>query len=311
MGRLWTHARQPLAALGAAFAVVALAGCQEAPPVAAVRLTTEGPAGPGSPAPRRAPVRIAVAPVLSPRESFRLYASLLDYVAAKLDRPVQLLQRPTYSEINDLVRYGHADAAFVCDYAYILGQRDFGMELLVVPRIMGRLTYQSLLIVPMSSPARSLDDLRGRSFAFSDPLSSSGWLYPAYLLRRRGERPETFFARTVFTYGHDNTVRAVADRFVDGGAVDSLVYEFMAARTPGLASRLRIIGRSPAWGNPPVVIHPRLDPALRERLREIFLGMGDDPEARPLLRELMIDGFVRLDDAYYADVRRMAAAVRP
>ncbi len=277
-----------------------------------MRLTTEAPAGPTRPTqPARAPIRIAVAPVLSPRESFRLYASLMDYVAGRLDRPVEMLQRPTYSEINDLVRYGHADVAFVCDYAYILGQRDFGMEILVVPQVMGRLTYHSLLIVPAASEARSLEDLRGRSFAFSDPLSSSGWLYPAYLLQLRGERPERFFARTVFTYSHDNTIRAVADRFVDGGAVDSLVYEFMAARAGDLAPRLRVIGRSPPWGNPPVVVHPRIDPALRERLREIFLGMGDDPAARPLLRDLMIDRFVRLDDGYYADVRRMASRIRP
>jgi len=277
-----------------------------------VRLTTEAPAGPTRPAqPPRAPVRIAVAPVLSPRESFRLYAALLDYVGGRLDRPVEMLQRPTYSEINDLIRYGHADVAFVCDYAYILGQRDFGMEILVVPQVMGRLTYHSLLLVPAASEARSLEDLRGRSFAFSDPLSSSGWLYPAYLLALRGERPERFFARTVFTYSHDNTVRAIADRFVDGGAVDSLVYEFMVARTPELGPRLRVIGRSPAWGNPPVVVHPRIDPALRERLREIFQGMGEDPAARPFLRELMIDRFVRLDDAYYADVRRMATRIKP
>jgi phosphonate transport system substrate-binding protein len=292
-------------------ALAILTACQEAPKPPSIRLTAESPESPRPPSGAvKAPVRIAVAPVISPRENFRLYRPLMDYLARELDRPVEFLQRPTYSEINDLVRNGHADVAFVCDYAFVLGERDFGMQILVVPQVTGQLTYRSLLIVPAESQAKSLEDLRRKSFAFSDPLSSSGWLYPAYLLRLNGERPESFFARTVFTYSHDNTVRAVADRLVDGGAVDSLVYDFMTARSPELRQRLRVIGKSPPWGNPPVAVHPRIDPGLRERLRQVLLAMGDDPTAQPFLRELMIDRFVTLDDSYYRDVRAMAARIK-
>jgi len=291
--------------------LAAFAGCGDAPTPQRLKLTSEVTETVRRPdRPVKAPVRIAVAPVISPRESFRLYTPLLDYLAERLDRPVEFLQRPTYSEINDLVRNGHADVAFVCDYAYILGQRDFGMQILVVPQVMGRVTYHSLLIVPAESQARSLDDLRRKTFAFSDPLSSSGWLYPAYLLARRGERPETYFARTVFTYSHDNTVRAVADRLVDGGAVDSLVYEFMVLQSPELGRRLKVIGKSPPWGNPPVVVHPRIDPSLREQLRQVFLEMDRDPKAKRILADLAIDRFVSLDEGYYRDVRTMAARVK-
>lgn len=288
-----------------------VAGCGDAPQPPKITLTSETSQSAKPPAqPVKAPLRVAVAPVISPRENFRLYTPLMDYLAQKLERPVEFLQRPTYSEINDLVRNGHADVAFVCDYAYILGQRDFGMQILVVPQVMGQITYHSLLIVPAGSEARSLDDLRRKTFAFSDPLSSSGWLYPAYLLDRRGERPESFFSRTVFTYSHDNTVRAVAERLVDGGAVDSLVYEFMVSQSPALGGRLRPIGKSPPWGNPPVVVHPRIDPALRERVREVFLQMDRDQAARKLLADLAIDRFVSLDDSYYQDVRAMATRIR-
>jgi phosphonate transport system substrate-binding protein len=293
-----------------AVALVALTSCQETAQPSKIRLAAATREGAGQPtAPIKAPLRIAVAPVISPRENFRLYVSLMDYLARRLERPVEFLQRRTYSEINDLVRNGHADVAFVCDYAYVQGALDFGMQILVVPEVLGSVTYQSLLIVPAASEARSLDDLRGKTFAFSDPLSSSGWLYPAYLLKLKGEGPETFFRRTVFTYSHDSTVRAVADRLVDGGAVDSLVYDVMVVRAPDLARRLRIVGRSPRWGNPPVVVHPRIDAFLRDRLRDIFLSMSEDPTARPFLTDLMIDRFVPLDDAYYRDVRGMAARI--
>jgi phosphonate transport system substrate-binding protein len=287
-----------------------LAGCGDAPRPPKISLTSSaGGNAQGEARPVKAPVRIAVAPVISPRENFRFYAPLINYLAQELGRPVEFLQRPTYSEINELFRNGLADVAFVCDYPYVLGQMEFGMQFLVAPQVMGKITYRSLLIVPSDSEATSLEDLRGKRFAFSDPVSNSGWLYPTYLLTLKGERPETFFKRTVFTYSHDNTILAVADRLVDGGGVHSLVYDRMMGRSPELGRRLRVIGKSPAWGNPPVVVHPRIDPSLRDRLLRLFLAMDQDPMAKRFLVDLNIERFVILEDIYYQDVRAMAARV--
>ncbi len=296
----------------AVLALVALAGCGDAPRSPKIRLTSEaGDSAQGrARRPTKAPLRIAVAPVISHRENFRFYAPMMDYLAQRLDRPVEFLQRPTYSEINDLVRYDLADVAFVCIYAYVQGQREFGMQFLAAPQVMGKVTFHSLLIVPAGSEARSLEDLRGKRFAFSDPLSSSGWLYPTYLLALKGERPKTFFTSTVFTHSHDNTVRAVADGLADGGVVHSLVYDRMVGRSPELVRRLRVIGKSPAWGNPPVVVHPRIDPSLRDSLLRLFLAMDQDPAAKRFLADLKIERFVSLDDTYYQDVRTMVARVR-
>ncbi len=252
------------------------------------------------------PLRIAVAPVISPRESFGLYRPVLEYISRQLGRPVDFLQRRTYGEVNELIRYGHADVAFVCDYAFVEGERDFGMHILVVPVVMGRRTYQSYIIVPEESRARSLFDLNGKSFAFSDPLSSSGWLFPTHLLRRIGEKPESFFRRTVFTYSHDNTVRAVAHRLVDGGAVDSLVYEYMLIKDPMYKEKTKVIQKSSPWGNPPVVVHPGIDPAMREELRRVFLIMHESEEGRRVLAPLMIDRFILPNDRAYDPVRQMA-----
>ena len=114
--------------------VVCLASCSDAPTPQRVRLDmsrasaagspTEEPAGESQP-----PLRVAIAAVVSPRESFRYYDDLLGYLSRRLDRPVERLQRPTYAEINDLIRYGGADVAFVCTLAYVVGNGSFGMEL--------------------------------------------------------------------------------------------------------------------------------------------------------------------------------------
>jgi phosphonate transport system substrate-binding protein len=260
--------------------------------------------------PQKLPLRVAIAAVISPQATLEAHGPLLDYLAAKLDRPVQLIQRGTYAEINELVRSGSADLAFVCGGAYVEGQREFGMELLVAPQVRGQTTYYSYIIVPRDSTAQSFADLRGLTFAFTDPLSNSGHLAPQWLLHEIGETPETFFASTLFTYSHDNSIRAVADHLVAAAAVDSLVYDYTIARNPTDSARTRVIARAGPFGIPPVVVHPDLDSVLKSQLRAVLMGMADDPVGRAALDTLMIDRFVAVDDSAYDSIRRMAAVLR-
>lgn len=255
-------------------------------------------------------LRLAVAPVYSPQTTLELYQTLADYLGRRLKRPAELVQGKTYNEINDLIRAGGVTVAIVCTNAYLEGQEDFGLEALVVPEIRGKTVYYSYLIVPADSPARSLADLRGKTFAFSDPLSNSGRLVPVYHLQQMGETPETFFNRTIFTYSHDNSVHAVMEQLVDGAAVDSLVYEFMADRDPAVRARTRILARWGPFGINPVVVQPQLDPALKDKLRILFLTMHQDAEGQLILSTLGVDRFLPPDVTSYERVRMMRAHVR-
>jgi len=255
-------------------------------------------------------LRVAVAPVNSPRETLTLYQGLVTYLGQRLGRPAELLQGKTYAEINDLVRSGDVTLALVCTNAYLEGQADFGMEALVVPQVEGKTVYYSYLIVPQDSLVNSLEGLAGRTFAFSDPLSNSGRLVVVYRLQQMGERPETFFQRHIFTYSHDNSIKAVAQKLVDGAAVDSLVYDDLAIRQPELVARTRIITRWGPYGINPLVVHPRLDSALKARLRELLLTMPQDPEGQAVLAKLRVDRFVLPDETSYDSIRVMRAAVR-
>ena len=234
-----------------------------------------------------------------------MYKRLLDQLGAYLERPVQSIQKRTYGEVNALLQSGGCDAAFVCTYAYVLGHRDFGLELLAAPQINGKATYQSYLIVPANSSAQQLSDLRQREFAFSDPLSNSGWLYPRYLLVEMDTTPEAFFRHYLFTYSHDNTLRAVTDGLVDGGAMDSLVYEQMAQQHPHYAQVTRVIHRSPEFPSPPVVANPRLPAAVKEKIRRFLLRLHQRQEGEQILQSLHIDRFVPITDEAYQPLRQM------
>jgi phosphonate transport system substrate-binding protein len=257
------------------------------------------------------PLHVAVASVISPRGAVESYQPLLNYLSTQLKRPVELVQRRTYAEINDLIERGEIDLAFVCTSAYVIGQREFGMALLAAPQVEGETVYHSLLIVPADSSARRMADLRGQIFAFTDPWSTSGRLYPTALVKALGETPETFFGQFFFTYSHDDAIRAVASGVADGAAVDSLVYQFALAREPGLAEQTKIIHRSAPFGIPPVVTSPHLRPQIRARLEEILLHMADDPAGQPALKALDIDRFVLIKDSAYDSVRDLEAKVGP
>jgi phosphonate transport system substrate-binding protein len=285
-----------------------LTGCAPNASAAVIHLNDRQPL-PQRPATDVVPLRVAVGAVTSPQGTVDSYAPLLDYLERKLNRPVELVQRRTYAEVNDLIATGFVDVGFVCTSAYVAGQRDFDMQLLVAPEVEGETVYYSVLIVPATSDARSMADLRGKVFAFTDPMSNTGHNYPKYLVKQLGETAESFFARTFFTYSHDDAIRAVASGLADGAAVDSLVYDYAIEREPELAQRTKIIHRSEPFGIPPVVAGPQTRPQIAAEVRDLLIGMAADPEGRQVLNGLNIDRFVTVEDGIYDSVRQLEAEV--
>ncbi len=268
----------------------------------------ESPQGDG-----KSSLQVAIAPVISPEKSLSVYRGFVDYLAAKVDKAPVVLRRETYAQVNDLVRFRRCHMAFVCTYAFVRGEREFGMEVLAVPEIGGVVTYHSLILVPKSSKASSLTDLRGKRFASADLLSNSGWLYPVVWLGNHGHSvlavggtADGFFKEHVITGSHDRSVAAVASGYVDGAAVDSLVYEQMVEEDPTIAARTKVVLKSPPFGMPPVVVHPEIDPDLREQLLATLLQMHATQQGRSVLNAMRIDRFVVPDDELYDGVREAA-----
>jgi phosphonate transport system substrate-binding protein len=220
---------------------------------------------------------------------------------------VEFVQRRTYREVNDLLASGQLDAALLCTGGYLDIQRRTpgAVEVLAAPVVHGESTYRSLIIVPAASPARSLADLAGKRFAFTDELSLSGRAWAVRRLAELGRDPEQFFGGVTYTQSHDRSIEGVASGIVDGAAVHSLVYEHMLERDPGLAARLRVIDRSPPYGLLPIVASAHLDPVERARLQEALLALDRDPEARPALEKLQIERFVVPPPGLYASAERL------
>ncbi len=254
-------------------------------------------------------VRIAVGAMITPRDGYAYYKQLLDYISEKTGRTVKLVDRDSYSEINNLLRKGLVDIAFVCGGPYVVGHDEFGMELLVAPQVNGETVYYSYIIVPADSPVDKFEELRGKTFAFTDPNSNSGKLVPDYMLAKMNETPDSFFMEYIFTFAHDKSIKAVANKLVDGAAVDSLIWEYYKKTIPELTSRTRVIMKSDPYGIPPVVVSPYLAPEFKSTVKEILLNIHKDEDGRGILKGMMIDKFVAKDDASYNSIREIRSFI--
>jgi len=249
--------------------------------------------------------------ILQARETFRLGLTpvFLDNDAGVIDRlraalssalgaSIELEQRRTYEEVTGLLLEGSVDAAWLCGYPYL--QHRQTLSLLAVPVWNGQPLYQSYLIASTGDQASRLEDLRGGTHAFSDPDSNSGYLVTASDLARVGHRPEEFFGRTIFTYGHRNVVRAVADGLVRSGSVDGYVWEVLTTEEPELTQRTRVISKSEWIGFPPFCARSNKmnDPRIRQ-MQTALLGLSKSQEGQAVLSMLQLDEMTDADPSIF------------
>ncbi len=255
--------------------------------------------------PESAQLKVAVAAIISPKETFAYYRQLLDYIGQKLGREIQFIQRKTYGEINELLARSQIDLAFICSGPYVVGKEKHGFELLATPEVQNSHFYHSYLIVNKNSNFKNLSDLRRHVFAFTDPDSNTGKLVPTYWLSLMNEKPETFFSKTIYTYSHDNAILAVAKGLVDGAAIDGLIWEYYHHKKPVFTSETRIIRKSEPYGIPPLVASKALSFELKTQIRQYLFKMHQDPEGKKIISELLIDRFVNPQDEWYDSIREI------
>ena len=253
------------------------------------------------------PVRFAT--FLAPN-MFGVYRFVADYAGEKLGRRTELGVGSSF----DQFAAGEADVGFLCGLPYVQLARQPRppVELLAAPllqgeRYGGRPIYFSDVIVHVDSPYRSFPDLRGRSWAYNDPDSHSGYNVTRYQLVKMGETGG-FFGRVVEAGSHQRSVRMVCSGEVDAAAIDSQVLAIELRDQPDLGTRLRVIDTLGPAGIQPVVAASRLPDDLKAEIRDVLLAMGDDPVAEARLARGFVERFVPVSEENYDDVRAMLVA---
>ncbi len=253
------------------------------------------------------PIRIGLTPVFLVQRA-GLLNRWNEYLSQRIRRPVNFVLRQSYQEITTLLLSGQLDAAWICEYPYACMEKE--LRLLTTPFYQGKPLYRVYLIVPQDDKhTRSILDLKGRLFAFSDPNSLAGYQLPRYWLHMLGVDPDHFFERTIITWAHRNSVQAVADRLVDGAAVDGYVWDMLSRFSPEITQKTRIVLRSELYGFPPMVTPIGLPEREATQIRGALNGMNTDPNGQEILSTLGLQRFETVSPAVYGDVRKIATVM--
>ncbi len=250
------------------------------------------------------PIRIGLTPVfLDEHPTFN--NEWRAYLERRLGQPVSFIQRGNYREIIDMLRDEKLDFAWLSGYPYVRNKDE--LRLVAVPLYKGEPRYQAYLIVSSSdNQTQSLDDLRGKAFAFCDPDSNSGYLYVVHQLSKQGRDPSAFFGRTFFTWSHLKVVQAVASGMAQGGAVDGYVWDTLALAHPELTSQTRVFSKSQQFGGAPFVAGRAASKIQLSKLQQVLIQMSLDQEGRGLLQTLNLDGFGYGNERLYDTIEMMS-----
>jgi phosphonate transport system substrate-binding protein len=250
------------------------------------------------------PVALRVVSFLAPK-LLGFYTFLGERIARSLRCNVEVVVATSYDDLDS------ADVAFVCGLPYVERtlRGDCPVEPIAAPVVLGaryggRPIYFSDVIVRRDSPCRSFADLRGRSWAYNERHSQSGYGITRFVLARDGHA-RGYFSRVVEVGWHERAVHVVATGECDASAIDSHLLAVMFRDEPDLANELRVIETLGPATIQPVVVSRRLPHPVKSELRRTFLSLADDPAAQQALDAALVERFVPVHDRDYDDLRRM------
>ena len=211
-----------------------------------------------------------------------------DYLEKKLGVKVEVFTASDYAGIVQALSAGHIHLGRMGGAAYAAGYIDSngGIEPLamnVEPN--GGKGYHSVLIVKSDSPYKSIEDLKGKTLAWADPNSTSGFLVPNASLRDAGIDPQKYFGRTLFSGGHEQSVIGVLKGNFDSAFTwtspghQSGQFRIMMDRGMLKLEDLRIVWESPLIANPLWAVPKNLPADMKKDLLDMFTGLAKDDMA--------------------------------
>lgn len=239
-----------------------------------------------------------------------VYEAVADAVGEALGLSTELVVETDYENCRRDVN----DVCFVCSLPYVHFEREgvapatpIAAPVLVGDRYQGKPIYFSDVIVSADSGLESFADLRGRSWAYNEPLSQSGYGITRYHLLKLGET-DGYFGKVIEAGFHERSIEMVRDGEVDASAIDSQVLAVAMRDDPELVDRLRIVDSLGPSTIQPVAVSKRFDERFRRDVREVMLGLHRSPELREVLEHGVIERFVEVGPGSYDDIREMLAA---
>jgi phosphonate transport system substrate-binding protein len=232
------------------------------------------------------------------------------WLTAEVGVPVRGFVTIDHAAAVEALRNGDADISFMGALPYVLANNQVGATVVLAEVYRGKAEYTGRIFVRTDSNITQLSDLKGRSIAFADPISESGYLYPLDTfveagLLKRGEDPKRFFGKVFFAGGYQQAIQSVAAGLVDAAGVSQYADLLLS---PAQQVGVKWIAESKPIPSHTVIARKDLDPGLRSKFTAAMLKLNE-PKYRPLLKHVYSpDGYIVPDPSAYDGVRDLAKA---
>ena len=256
-------------------------------------------------------LRVGFVPAEDAQQVMQNAQPIVDILQKELGMEIQPFVAADYTGVVEALRVNKLDVAFLTPASYVLAKNEANVKVVLKSERKGIASYYAVIITRAGSGIQRLEDLRGKTFAFGDALSTTGNIFPRKMFKERGIDPVRDFKQILYSGGHDATVLAVLNGKVDAGATyanspDSEDTAWMRyLKNPEDVKKIRAIAFSEPIPADNLVINGNLDEAIAKKVEEIFLQLSRDPKGKQMMRDLyQIDGFVPATDRDYDSVRQ-------
>lgn len=288
--------------------LVLLGACREPEPRApavARRVSTVLPAFSSPPGFTR--LRFGLVPYLSAETIARAHEKMAQYLGRSLGVPVELEVGATYADVIERLEKGEFDLVELSPVAYAEASQRVPLRCLVQSISDGSATASGYIFVREDSPRRSVEELKGATFGFVDPMSTSGYLFARKVLKDKGLDVEKDLARTEFLGNHEAVLLAVLEGRVDAGATYQGSFNSLRRARGVDPLSFRVIAKTPRTPRDIFCVRADLPGEVAEAITASLLALsGRDRVGREILGPINMNGFQPADDASYAEVRALA-----
>lgn len=259
-------------------------------------------------------LRMGLVPFETGEELLKDMQPLIDVIEQGMNMEVQSTVAADYTGVVEAFKNKQLDVAFLSPAAYVLAKQEANVRIIVKSERGGSPFYYGAIIVAKDSPIHSLQDLKGKRFAFGDPISTSGHIFARKMLLEAGINPERDLEKFIYAGSHDATILAVLNHKVDAGATyaddkeghSSAWQRFL---DPKDQKKIRVLKYTDPIPSDTICVSHELSPELTARFRKTILDFSQSKEGHALLKKLYkFDGYVPATDADYKAVREGFAA---
>jgi len=260
------------------------------------------------PAQAQQTLRVSAIPDESPTELLRKFKPLGAHLEKKLGMKVNWTPVNDYPAVVEGLAAGKIDLAWLGGFTFVQVRLRTGNAIPIAQRVEDE-KFTSKFIVPANSSAKTLADLKGKTFAFGSPSSTSGSLMPRYFLLKDGINPEKDFSRVAYSGAHDATVAFVASGRADAGVLNASVWDKLKEKGDPNAKAVRVLATTPPYYDYNWTVRGDLDPALVKKLTAAFLGLDPkNPADKAILDLQRATRFIATRPENYKGIEQAARA---